>query len=177
MVGNSIWAVPSNTRALDRTIERAIDDFFGPYLMGRASRTAADEYLPALDVWENEENYGIQLDVPGFTMDRLDVTVHGNELTITGARAPQEVSSSDTKAGEGKVGEVKCCGGEKAEKCACPQYRHRERENRHFRRQVTLPEAVNAETVTAELANGVLTVILPKLEQAKVRKIQVRAHQ
>lgn len=167
MLTNGIWAVPSGSRSLDRSVDQALDSFFGPYLMGRASRNANEEYLPALDVWESAESYGVQLDVPGFTMDRLEVTVHGNELTITGAKASQDAGGN----------EVKCTSSEKPEKCNYPQYRHRERENRHFRRQVTLPDAVNAEAVTAELASGVLTVLLPKLEQAKVKKIQVRAHQ
>ncbi len=167
MVSNgNIWAVPTPVgRTFDRAIDRAVEDFFGPYLLGRGARSEGTEFLPAIDVWESEEGYGVALDVPGFAMDKLDVTVHGNELTVTGTK----VSSCTTSGPEGKCEDLS-----KEQRCESLRYRHREREERSFRRQVTLPESVDPDGVVAELANGVLTIKLPKAEQARVKKIQVK---
>lgn len=166
MLTNEIWTVP----AVSRTFDRAVEDFFGDYLLGRGIRREKGEYLPALDVWELENDYGVELDVPGFTMDRLEVTVHGNELFIVGAKAAGAHLSGSDEACKKEGVEVP-----KGRSCDhTRQYRHRERAALSFRRQINLPTAVDPSGVSAELKDGVLTIILPKAEQARAKKIQVK---
>jgi len=104
--------------------------------------------FPSLNVWEDEHNLRVEAEVPGMKMEDLEVTVMGNELTIKGQR------------GNGEPRDV--------------TYHRRERGVGAFSRTLRLLVDVNADKVEAGLADGVLTVTLPKAEAAKPRKIEVR---
>ena len=135
-------------------LQREMDYVFGgvvPNLLAsRGNRNAVwGSHFPAVNVWENEESYAVEAEIPGLTMADLDLTVLGNELTIRGARKSAE-------SGEKK-------------------YHRRERGTGEFARVVHLPTDVKAEAVDAQLKNGVLTVMLPKAEAAKPKKINVSA--
>jgi HSP20 family protein len=119
-------------------------------LLGNAFNelTPAIRPSPAMNVWEDETNYFIEAELPGFSMNDLDVTVLDNEVTIKGTR--------QISAPEGAT------------------YLRRERVGGTFTRTWTLPADVNAEAVEASLRNGVLLLTLPKHEKAQPRKIQVK---
>lgn len=105
-------------------------------------------WTPALDVYENGENVTVQVELAGLKKEDFDISLEDDVLTISGER------KSETEAKEGE------------------SYR-RERTYGSFRRSVTLPSPVKPDEVKAAYQDGILTVTLPKAEEAKPRKIQV----
>lgn len=106
---------------------------------------------PALNVWEREDALMVELEVPGIKQEQLDLSVVENELTVKVCRPDAEQADVT--------------------------YHRRERPVGVFTRVVHLPMPVEAEKVTADLRDGVLTITLPKAEAAKPRKISVSAGQ
>ncbi len=104
--------------------------------------------FPALNVWEDEEHLHVEADVPGFKMEDLEVSVLGDELTIRGRREPSDEDRST--------------------------FHLRERRTSEFVRTLTLPVEVDADKIEATLKDGVLAVVMPKAEAARMRKIEVK---
>jgi HSP20 family protein len=104
----------------------------------------------ALDVIENEDEYLVRASLPGLNPDDLEITYINNALTIKG-----EVK------GENEVKESR--------------YHLRERRYGSFARSILLPSNVSAEKIEAKYENGVLTLKLPKAEEAKPKKIDVKS--
>ncbi|MCG8407428.1 MAG: Hsp20/alpha crystallin family protein [Phycisphaerales bacterium] len=125
-------------------MENLFDDFFSRF-DGPTRRTRG---FPPLNIWEDDERLFVEADVPGLTMNDIDIEVMGNELTIKGRReTPNDEETT---------------------------YHRRERGMGEFARMITLPVNIDPNNVEAVLKNGVLTVTLPKAEVAKVRKIEVK---
>ena len=108
----------------------------------------ADNYLPALDVIENDQNVLVKVDVPGMEAKDVHVTVRENLLLIRGEKR------SETEKKDEKFYRV-------------------ERSFGAFTRHVALPVAVDAAKVNAVVQNGVLTITLPKTAAAKGLEVPV----
>lgn len=120
------------------------DRFFNGLLdLDRSGRTVA-----ATDLYETEDGYGLEVELPGFADAELDVTVDRGVLTISGARAVEEEETGRT-------------------------YHVRERRNDRFTRSFALPASIRGEDVAARLDAGVLTVELPKSPEAKPHRVTV----
>ena len=104
---------------------------------------------PAVNVWETGEAVMVELEVPGVKHDQVDISVAGGELSLS-IKRPEVEQSGVT-------------------------YHRRERPVGDLTRVLRLPADVDAEKVSAELKNGVLSITLPKAESAKPRKINVTA--
>ncbi len=131
---------------LGREMDRLLDGVVGPLCCGLTRDSRA---FPAVNVWEDGDNVYAEAEVPGVTMDEIELTVVDDELCIKGER----------KSGDGDS----------------VTYHRRERGTGEFSRFITLPTAVAAEGVNAVLKNGVLTITLPKSAAAKPRRIEVKA--
>ena len=106
-----------------------------------------EEYVaPNVNIFETKEGYVMQAEMPGVGKDGLEITLEGNEITITGRRSPETV------AGETLF---------------------RERDDSDFRRVFELDPAIDTAKISAKIEQGVLTVTLPKSEKVKPRKIAV----
>ena len=105
-------------------------------------------WTPALDVYENKDNFVVKAELPGMKKEDIEVSLHDGSLSISGER------KTESKHEEGEV------------------YRA-ERFFGRFQRTVTLPTAVAADKVKAAYNDGVLTITLPKTEEAKPKKIDV----
>lgn len=103
--------------------------------------------FPAANVWETDDEFCAELEVPGLKEDDINIFVVGTELTIKGERREPE-SNGGT-------------------------FHRRERSVGAFTRVVHLPGDVDSDRVEASLKDGVLLIKLPKSEAAKPRKIQV----
>ncbi|TNF22279.1 MAG: Hsp20/alpha crystallin family protein [Deltaproteobacteria bacterium] len=103
---------------------------------------------PAVDVYENQDELLIVADLPGVTSDSLSIDLEDDRLTIYGRR--KALCSEDTPV---------LMGGGRAF---------------DFRRVFTVPEAVDAEKITASLEAGVLQLHLPRHERTKPRRISIR---
>lgn len=104
-------------------------------------------WSPALDLYQNSDNVIAVVELPGMRKEDIDVSLHDGMLTIAGERP--------TSSGEG----------ENAERT--------ERFSGKFRRSITLPTRVDAGKVSATYKDGILTVTLPKAEEAKPKKVEV----
>jgi len=105
-------------------------------------------WTPALDVYEQKENFILKAELPGMRKEDITVSLHDGSVSISGER------KSDTKHEDSEV------------------YRT-ERFFGRFQRTVTLPAPVAADKVKAQYKDGVLTVTLPKTEEAKPKQIDV----
>jgi HSP20 family protein len=105
-------------------------------------------WTPALDVYEQKESFIVKAELPGMTKEDIAVSLHDGSLSISGER------KSESKH-------------EDAEVCRAERFFGR------FQRTVTLPAPVAANKVSAQYKDGILTVTLPKTEEAKPRQIDV----
>ena len=131
---------------LRREVDRAFSDLFGAW-DGRTLRRAPA--FPAVNLWEDGEKLYAEAEVPGVSMNDLEILAVGNELTLKGQRKGLE--------------------GEKL------TFHRQERGTGEFSRIIELPSEVDANRVEATLKDGVLTIVMPKAEAARARKIQVKA--
>ena len=104
--------------------------------------------LLPLDVVEDENAFVVKASLPGVKPDDVQITVHGETLTIQG----------ETRADEEKKGE---------------RWHLRERRTGQFRRTLSLSTPVDSEKAQATFEHGVLTLTLPKSEQARPRQIKI----
>ena len=102
---------------------------------------------PAMNLWEDGDAAYIETELPGLTLEDLDVTVSGKEVTI---------------AGERKMPEQKDV-----------SWHRRERGHGRFSRTLTLPWEIDADKVEATFRDGVLSVKLPNCESCKPKKVKV----
>jgi HSP20 family protein len=126
---------------MDRLLETFFDD--SPTTRGYAAS------YPGMNLWEEGDTAYVEAELPGMSMDEIEIYVAGKELTISGER---KISGVDNAS-----------------------YQRRERAAGRFSRVMTLPWEINADKVEAKLVNGVLTVALPKCESCKPKKIQIQA--
>lgn len=103
--------------------------------------------FPAVNIWEDRDSFYAEAEIAGVAQSDLEVFTIGDELTIRGKRTAE--------AGKGVT------------------YHRQERGTGEFERVIRLPADVKADDVQARLANGVLTITMPKAEEVKPRKITV----
>jgi HSP20 family protein len=101
-----------------------------------------------LDVCETENEFVVKASLPGVKPDDVQITVHGDTLTIRG----------ETRAEEERKGE---------------QWHVRERRHGAFQRSVSFTAPVNADKAQAQYEHGVLVLTLPKADEAKPRQIKI----
>lgn len=109
-------------------------------------QTAA--YVPRGDLAVSESDLVLTLDLPGLAPEDLSIEVQGTELTVRGERSRPEV-------GEGAT------------------YVYAQRPFGGFVHRVQIPHGVQADAITASMQNGVLSLIVPKPEPLKPKKIQI----
>jgi HSP20 family protein len=126
-------------------MDNLLGGFFGSTFNGLSR--GFERGQPAVNLWDEGEVLMAELEVPGIKSEHIDVSVAGDELTIK-AESPDVLEEGVT-------------------------YHRRERPTGSFTRVLSLPCAVDANRVEADLAEGVLTIKLPKAEAAKPRKINV----
>jgi len=126
-------------------IQDEMNQVFGRARQGQGGRV----WAPALDISERKDAYVVTVEVPGINPDDLDITLEDGLLTIQGERQFTQESSEQ-------------------------QFHRVERRYGAFRRSITLPAHVMAEGIEATADNGVLQILVPKAEEAKPKRIQVR---
>jgi HSP20 family protein len=105
-------------------------------------------WSPLVDISENENEVKVQAEIPGMKKDDVNITIQDNVLTIRGEKKQEKVDK------EKNYHRVERCYGT-------------------FQRSFTLPTAIQADGVKAKYDNGVLTVILPKAEEAKAKQVAI----
>jgi HSP20 family protein len=141
-----LYRTPSVWQEMER-LRREMNRLFDGTLTSGAR--LAPSY-PAMNVWASEEGLIVTAEVPGVSIEDLEINVVNETLTLSGHREPEEV-------------------GEEA------RYHRHERGYGRFTRTIQLPFRVDSEKVEATLMNGVLRLELPRVEEEKPRKITVKA--
>jgi HSP20 family protein len=106
-------------------------------------------FMPSFEIKETKDEYNFKADVPGVRENDLEVSMTGNRLTISGKREAEKEEKTDT-------------------------FYTYERSYGDFTRSFTLPDGVDANSVHADLKDGVLTVVLKKTAEAQTKKIAVK---
>lgn len=106
-------------------------------------------WTPAVDLFEDKDNFVVRADLPGMKKEDIDISLHDGSLSISGER------KSESKHEGSEV------------------YRA-ERFFGRFQRTITLPTPVASNKVQAQYKDGILMVTLPKTEESKPRRIDVR---
>ena len=118
------------------------------FLSGRGLTKQA--FQVAVDIREEHDAFFVDAEVPGLAADDVHIDVEKDVLTIRGERKVEKEEIEDT-------------------------YRRVERQYGSFTRSFTLPETVDADSISADLNNGVLALRLPKKEAPTPRSISVNA--
>jgi HSP20 family protein len=105
--------------------------------------------VPSMDLAETDTALEVKLDLPGVAVGDIDIQLHGRTLTISGERHQEQEEKGKT-------------------------YHRLERRAGSFSRCFTLPYPVEEDEVAAAFHEGVLTITLPKTEDAKTRKISIQ---
>lgn len=142
-----LWDPFTSLTDIRDEMNRLFDDSFRRY--GRGDVEAA--FIPPMDVVEEKDGYLVKADLPGLSKENVSVTLQDNYLTIKGERK-HETETKDAN-----------------------YYRH-ERVSGMFTRTIELPTSVDAKKIDAHFKDGVLSVRLPKTEEAKPRQIEVKVN-
>jgi HSP20 family protein len=147
MLTRSQLGVPVLSRVGD--IDRWFDEFAAEARTALGFNPAVTCGVPPMNAWVTEEAVFVEAELPGFSLDKVELTLVGRELTIRGEREEAEV-------GDARV-------------------LRRERPMGSFVRSFTLPVEIENEGMQATLKDGVLRVRLPRAEAHRPRRIEVRA--
>jgi len=140
------YSIPSVWREMDR-LQREMNRLFEDSYPSRYHSAPA---YPAMNVWTNEEGLQITAEVPGVSPKDIDISVVGDTLTLSGVREPDELKEG-------------------------ARYHRQERGYGNYTRSIQLPFSVNVNKVEATFKNGVLSIVLPRAEEDKPKKITIKA--
>jgi HSP20 family protein len=130
---------------LQDRMNRLFRDSFGE---GRDEALTTTGFAPAVDVYEDEHNVTLKIEVPGIEEKDIDVRIENNVLTVHGERKIEKDEKEEN-------------------------YRRIERQYGSFTRSFSLPNTVDAEKVNANYDKGVLKITLAKKAEAKPKQIKV----
>jgi HSP20 family protein len=122
--------------------------FRDSYSAGQDDSLTTSSFAPAVDVYEDEHQVTLKVEVPGIDEKDIDVRVENNTLTVHGERKIEKEEKEEN-------------------------YRRVERQYGSFTRTFSLPTTVDTENVAATYDKGVLKITLPKKAEAKPKQIKV----
>ena len=146
------WDPFQELNLITNRMNRLFHDAWGQGPTTEDAMTTTSSFVPPVDVYEDERNITLKIEVPGIEQKDMDVRMENNTLTVRGER--------------------------KFEKEEKEENFHRvERRYGSFFRAFTLPNTVDADSVSADYDNGVLKVTLAKKAEAKRKQIKVNVGQ
>jgi HSP20 family protein len=140
---------------LQDRMNRLFHETFPTYQRGTSEEQdalAAGDFLPPVDIYEDDNAISLKADIPGIDPNNLDIRVEGNRLFIKGERNIEKETKREN-------------------------FYRVERAYGTFSRTFTLPQNVAADKIEANYKNGVLDLKLPKREESKAKQIKVQAEQ
>lgn len=143
----NVWSPFRHLSMLRDEIDRLFDSPLNALTSN--SQQFLNGWLPTVDLFEDRDHLVIKAELPGMKKEDIDISLHGDVLTLSGERKEEETF-------------------DKAETYRAERFLGR------FQRTLTLPVAVDASKVQASYKDGILTVTLPKAEEAKPKQIQVK---
>lgn len=138
----------SDLLSWNRTMERMLNSLYDE---GDLSFGEPMDLRLALDVMENDDEFIVKANVAGMDPDDLEITYTDNNLSIKG-----EIKDEREEEGEGG------------------RYHLRERRYGTFSRTISMPGSVDVDNIKADTENGILKIHLPKKEEVKPRRIEIK---
>jgi HSP20 family protein len=144
------WLSPGSPFRELEDLSRRMEDFIRP-LLPSLKREPVEEKMwsPAIEMYEEKDKFIIKAELPGMKKEDIDVSLADNTLTLKGERKAEK---------ETKESNYYCC----------------ERYYGSFYRQVTLPSNADLKKIEAAYKDGVLEIKLPKTEETKEQKIDIK---
>jgi HSP20 family protein len=140
------WEPFRELSTLQDRMNRLFRDSFGPE--GREESLTTTSFAPPVDVYEDQHNVTLKIEVPGIDEKDIDVHLENNTLTVHGERKFEKEEKEEN-------------------------YRRVERQYGSFTRSFTLPNTLDAEKVSANYDKGVLKITVAKKAEAKPKQIKV----
>jgi HSP20 family protein len=138
---------PSEMFGLQREMNRVFDNFF---------RAGSDEpglldraWMPSVDIAEEEDQYVVKVELPGVNKEDVKIVLESNILTVRGEKKAEKESRNKN-------------------------YHRMERTYGSFQRSFTLPTTVTNDDIDATYKDGILSITLPKADEAKPKQIEVK---
>jgi HSP20 family protein len=138
-------ALNSDIDLFRKSISDLFDDFFA---VNKGSLYDSD-YMPAIDVREDDSNIYIKADIPGIDEKNLSVNIENNILTIKGEKSEERREEKDKKV------------------------LIMERKSGSFQRSIRLPEGIHSNGIKANFKNGVLSIDIPREKIDESRKVKI----
>jgi HSP20 family protein len=124
--------------------------FMTNYSRGDESDLMRGAWSPQVDIFENQDQIVLEAELPGMKPENVEISIENNILTLHGERKFEKKAEGDN-------------------------FHRVERSYGSFTRSFTLPPTVSSENANAEFENGVLRLTLAKREEAKPRRIEIKA--
>jgi HSP20 family protein len=128
-------------------MNRLFDNFFRGDIRDEDSTLMA--WTPAVDISEHDDEYLVKVELPGVNKEDVKITLESNILTIRGEKKQEKETKNEN-------------------------YHRVERNYGSFQRSFTLPTVVKSDKIDAVYKDGVLSISLPKAEEAKPKQIEVK---
>jgi HSP20 family protein len=133
-------------------VQREINNVFNNFFRGGTQDDGSlglSMWTPAVDIVEREEDFTVNIELPGVNKEDVKITLENNVLTVRGEKKQKDEEKRKN-------------------------YHRVERSYGSFQRSFTLPSIVRTDGVDASYKDGMLTIMLPKAEEAKAKQIEVR---
>lgn len=147
------WLGEDSTLSQLERMQREMDrltSVFRPFFGSGEGAVYRPGVYPPINVYDDGESFIVRAELPGVDAKAVEVTVTGDTLTIRGERTARELPEGAS-------------------------YHRRELSTGQFRRALTLPEQVDNTKVLASFRDGILEIRLPRAEQAKLRKVEIKS--
>ena len=140
------WEPFTNTVTAQREFDRFFKDAFTPFLV--EGELSTHTWAPPVDIYETENDIVLKAELPGVDPKDVEVKVEDNTLYLKGERKFEKEVKNES-------------------------YHRVERSYGSFARSFSLPNSINTDKVKAEFKDGLLTLTLPKREEAKPRTVKI----
>jgi len=131
------------------TFRRSISDLFDDFFTLKPAGFLDSDWVPAVDVHEDDKGIYVKADIPGMDEKNLEVNIQNNVLTIKGEKNEEWHNTNNRRVVMS------------------------ERRYGSFQRSIRLPEGINADRIKAEFKNGVLNVEIPREHAEPSKKIKI----
>ncbi len=130
------------------SLRKDMDHFFDNFFSIGPSSMGESHWMPKIDMTEDEKAIYVKAEIPGLEEKNLSVSVQNGNLTISGVKSEEKEEKNK-------------------------RYHLSERRFGSFYRSISLPTGIKADKITARYRNGVLTVEMPRSEEAKEKRIPI----
>ena len=141
------WTPLRSMLSLRDEMDKLLDDVYGNVAPSGEAREG--EWFPVMDLAETDDDVSASIELPGLKKEDINVSVHNDVLTITGEKKQEKSEKTENR-------------------------RRIERSYGYFKRSVILPAEVDPEKVTASYSEGILKIVMPKVESKKPKQIPVQ---